>query len=254
MRFLHAAAQHIGARRSQEDSFGFSGADDPDFLAHAGFLAVLCDGMGGMEHGGEASQLAVTVFLQAYKTKEPQETIPAALQRSVRETNARVVELARQLGATEGIGTTLIGAVLHKGYLNYISVGDSGLFHFSHGLLRLINHPHVFATLLDQAVARGVMTEQAALEHPERDALTSFIGADPLEEVDSGLDPMRLSAGDTILLASDGLFNTLSAMEIRKAMEGDPRKWPDLLVARALDKENEFQDNVTVVTLTLLSQ
>jgi hypothetical protein len=43
-------------------------------------------------------------------------------------------------------------------------------------------------------------------------------------------------------------------MEIRKALEGDPRKWPELLVARALDKQNEFQDNVTVLTLTVLSQ
>jgi protein phosphatase len=254
MRFLHASAQHIGARRSQEDSFGFSGADDPSFLAHAGFLAVLCDGMGGMEHGGEASSNAVTAFLKAYGTKQADESIPAALQRSVRDTNAQVVELARKLGATEGIGTTLIATVLHKGLLYYISVGDSGLFHLSRGILRLINHPHVFAAFLDKAVERGVMTEQAALEHPERDALTSFIGADPLEEVDSSADPLRLSSGDTILLASDGLFNTLSAMEIRKAMEGDPRKWPELLVARALDKQNEFQDNVTVLTLTLLSQ
>jgi protein phosphatase len=120
--------------------------------------------------------------------------------------------------------------------------------------LRLINHPHVFGAFLDQAVARGVMTEQAAMEHPERDALTSFMGAEPLEEVDSNADPFRLSPGDTVLLASDGLFNTLSAKEIRKAMEGDPRKWPELLVARTLDKKNEYQDNVTVLTLTVLSQ
>ena len=254
MRFLHASAQYIGARQSQEDSFGFSDADDQAFLAHAGFLAVLCDGMGGMKHGGEASRNAVDAFLKAYQAKKLEETIPAALQRSVRETNAQVVELARQLGAVEGIGTTLIATVLHKSFLYYISVGDSGLFHLSRGTLRLMNHPHVFGRFLDQAVARGVMTEQAALEHPERDALTSFIGAEPLEEIDANPDPLRLSPGDTILLASDGLFNTLSVMEIRKVMEGDPRKWPDLLIARTRDKENEFQDNVTVVTLSLLSQ
>lgn len=163
-----------------------------------------------MEHGGEASSNAVAVFLQAYGTKTADETIPAALQRSVRETNAQVVELARQLGATEGIGTTLIGTVLHKGLLHYISVGDSGLFHLSRGTLRLINHPHVFATFLDKAVERGVMTEQAALEHPERDALTSFIGADPLEEVDSNADPLRLSSGTPFCLLPMA-YLTLSA-------------------------------------------
>jgi serine/threonine protein phosphatase PrpC len=257
MRFFHASAQHIGARRSQEDSFGFSGSDDPAFLGHGGFLAVLCDGMGGMEHGAEASRNAVDAFLQAYRTKERDETIPTALQRSVRETNAEVLDLGRRLGATEGIGTTLIAAVLHKSFLYYVSVGDSGLFHLargSRGTLRRINRPHVFSTFLEQAVARGILTEQAALEHPERDALTSFIGAEPLDEIDCSADPLRLSAGDTILLASDGLFNTLSSMEIRRAMEGDPRNWPDLLVARTLERKNEYQDNITALTLTLLSQ
>src|SRR4051812_32626662 len=219
MRFLHASAQHIGARRSQEDSFLFSSIEDKGFLSHAGFLAVLCDGMGGMAHGGEASRAAAAAFLAAYQTKKAQESIPDALQRSVRETNTIVVELSRQLRAPEGIGTTLIGAVLHKSFLHFVSVGDSGLFHLDRGTLRLINHPHVFGTFLDQAVARGDMTEQAAQEHPERDALTSFIGAEPLEEVDFNRDPIRVSAGDTILLASDGLFNTLSAKEIRKALE-----------------------------------
>ena len=52
MRHLPAHAQHIGSRRYQQDSFGFADPDDDDFLAHGGFLAVLCDGMGGMEHGG----------------------------------------------------------------------------------------------------------------------------------------------------------------------------------------------------------
>jgi len=254
MRFLHASAQNIGARRSQEDSFAFSESEDRTFLAHAGFLVVFCDGMGGMAHGGEASSTAAKAFVKAYSAKRPEESIPAALQRSVRETNAEVLDLGRQLGAADGIGSTLIAAVVHKSFLHFVSVGDSGLFHFGRGILRLINHPHVFGAFLDQAVARGVMTEQAALEHPERDALTSFIGAEPLDEIDSNPDPIRLSPGDTVLLASDGLFNTLSAMEIRKAMEGDPRKWPELLVARTLEKKNEYQDNVTVLTLTVLSQ
>ena len=254
MRFLHASAQHIGARRSQEDSFGFSGADEPAFLAHAGFLAVLCDGMGGMEHGGEASQRCGSCLPKAYGAKQAEETIPAALQRSVgkpmrkwlswRGNWAPPRESARHSSPpcfTKACSTTSPSVTA----VSFISLA---------ALLRLINHPHVFSAFLDKAVERGVMTEQAALEHPERDALTSFIGADPLEEVDSSADPLRLSAGDTILLASDGLFNTLSAMEIRKAMEGDPRKWPELLVASARwTKQNEFQDNVTVLTLTLLS-
>lgn len=254
MRFLSASAQHIGARPHQEDSFGFSDLGDRAFVAHAGYLAVLCDGMGGLQHGAEASRAAVDAFLACYRAKTEQETIPAALARSVYETNGQVVELARKLGAEDGMGTTLVAAALHKNSMYYVSVGDSGLFHLTRRGLGTINHPHVFATMLDQAVAQGVMSQQAALDHPERHALTSFIGVEPLSDVDGGADPLRLSPGDTILLASDGLFNTLTAREIRGALEGDPRKWPDVLIARTLAKKNEYQDNVTVLSLTLLSQ
>jgi protein phosphatase len=254
MRFLHASAQHIGARNSQEDSLGFADPKDRKFLAHGGFLAVLCDGMGGLDYGAEASSAAVSAFLEAYRAKPPEETIPAALNRCVRHANDRVTALAKELNAQDGVGTTLIAAVLHKSSLYYVSVGDSGLFHFAKGAIRWINHPHVFSTLLDEAVARGAISQKEALEHPDRAALTSFIGAEPLVDIDTSPDSIRLSAGDTVLIASDGLFNTLSMREIRGAMEGDPRKWADALVAQTLEKQNEYQDNVTVLALTLLSQ
>src|SRR5271155_2434553 len=133
MSFLPGNAQHIGARSSQQDSFGFGDPEDKAFLAHGGFVAVVCDGMGGMEHGDLASRTAVRTFLDAYGRKSPAESIPDALERSVREANDRVVEMAHHLGAAESVGTTLVAAtVLDSGPENksmyFISVGDSGLF------------------------------------------------------------------------------------------------------------------------------
>src|SRR5207302_468102 len=112
MRFLPANAQHIGARSSQQDSFGFADLDDAAFIAHGGFLAIVCDGMGGMEHGDAASRTAVRAFLEAYKQKTPQESIPAALERSTRFANEQVVQVAREISRVEGIGTTLVAAAL----------------------------------------------------------------------------------------------------------------------------------------------
>ena len=75
MRFLPANAQHIGARHSQQDSFGFADPDDAAFIQHGGFLAIVCDGMGGMEHGDLAGRTAVRTFLEAYGRKTPQEFV-----------------------------------------------------------------------------------------------------------------------------------------------------------------------------------
>ena len=116
----------------------------------------------------------------------------------------------------------------------FISVGDSGLFHLSDGQMQTVNRPHIFANILDTAVSRGTLSKEQALLHPERESLTSFIGVGVLEEIDRNVDPWPISDGDTILLASDGLFKTLTADELLEACQGHPQTWPDSLVARTL--------------------
>jgi protein phosphatase len=250
MRYLATHAQHIGSRRYQQDSFGFADPGDGDFLAHGGFLAVLCDGMGGMEHGDVASETAVRAMLDAYASKTPEESIPAALERSVREANQSVIRAALGLGLREGVGTTLVASVTHQQSLYFISVGDSAVFHVHAGEARMLNHPHVFANLLEEALASGKISQEEADRHPEREALTSYIGIPELEEIDRNTEAWFLAEGDSILLASDGMFKTLRASEISACLSGDPRSWPQALVERTLARRFPGQDNVTVVSIT----
>jgi PPM family protein phosphatase len=254
MRYLPAHAQHIGARHYQQDSIGLADPEDYAFLAHGGFLAVLCDGMGGMEHGDVASQTAVHAILDAYAQKLPTENIPAALERAAREANEHVIAAALDLGLKEGVGTTLVAAVLHDGYLYFVSVGDSAIYHVRGGDIHMVNRPHVFANLLDQAAERGQISRSEAAHHPERESLTSFIGIHDLHEIDHNTEPWPVAAGETILLASDGLFKTLEPAEIVECMNGHPQTWPEALVARTLDRNRPGQDNVSVVSITLDSE
>jgi len=251
MRYLSAHAQHIGARHYQQDSIGLADPEDHAFLAHGGFLAVLCDGMGGMEHGDVASQTAVRAILDAYAQKLPGESIPAALDRAARKANEQVIAAALNLGLKEGVGTTLVAAVLHDGYLNFVSVGDSAIYHVRGGDLHMVNRPHVFANLLDQAAERGQISRSEAAQHPERESLTSFIGIHDLHEIDRNTEPWPVAAGETILLASDGLFKTLDTAEILGCLNGHPQSWPQTLVSRTLARRHPGQDNVSVVSVTL---
>ncbi len=251
MRYLPAHAQHIGARHYQQDSLGLADPDDFAFLSHGGFLAVLCDGMGGMEHGDIASQTAVRAILDAYARKTIAETIPDALERSAREANEQVIEAALNLGLKDGVGTTLVATVLHAGYLYFISVGDSAIYHIRSGELHMVNRPHVFANVLDQAAERGQISRSEAAHHPDRESLTSFIGIHDLSEIDHNTEPWPVGDGETILLASDGMFKTLEPDEIQACLTGHPQSWPQALVSRTLDQRNPSQDNVTVVSVTL---
>lgn len=126
-------AQHIGARSSQQDAFGFSNPNETEFVAHGGLLAVLADGMGGLSHGDLASRAALAAFLAAYRQKTPQESVSAALVRSLAAANSAVCDLAARHNASGDLGTTLVAAVLHEQGLEWISVGDSALFLFHSG-------------------------------------------------------------------------------------------------------------------------
>lgn len=249
MHLLPANAQHIGDRHSQQDSFGFGDPENHEFVDHGGFLAVVCDGMGGMEFGDAASQTATRAFLEAYQLKSIAESIPAALERSVRTANNEVVALAHKFGLLEGMGTTLVAAVLYRSSLYYISVGDSALFLSRGSDLVMLNRPHVFANLLDAAVTRGTMSREDADTHPERESLTSFIGAETLDEIDRNVQPFPVEEGDAILLASDGLFKTLTQSEMIECLDGNPQSWPENLVAKTIAKQREHQDNVTVLSI-----
>ncbi len=79
MKIIYGNEQHQCSRKEQQDSFGFSDITDSEFVSHGGFLAVVADGMGGMEYGREASAVAVNVFFSAYRNKVPSESIPMAL-------------------------------------------------------------------------------------------------------------------------------------------------------------------------------
>lgn len=249
MRFVSAHAQDIGARESQQDSFGFGDQDDPQVLKHAGYVTILADGMGGLQQGEQASRAAVRAFLEAYRQKTPAESIPAALERSVRTANSAVYSLSKELGVAEGLGTTLVACVLHEDRLHWISVGDSNIYLCRDGGLTQLTHPHVFANLLEKAVAAGSLTPEQAAGHPERESLTSYIGSERIAEIDAPAQPLQVEAGDVVMLASDGLFKTLDDSEIRATLTGRPELWPTHLVRRALARQVQGQDNITVVTV-----
>lgn len=243
MKYAFGNAQHIGRREGQQDAFGFSNPSDTEFCTHAGFVAVLADGMGGLEHGELASRAAVKAFLDTYQTKAAEESVPEALTRALNAAQDAV----RQVVADDG-GTTLVAAVLREAELYWISVGDSALFLRRAGELTQLNRAHIYAAELDAQVLAGALTREAAQSDPQRESLTSYLGAQRLEQVDRSLRPMTLAVGDGLLLASDGLFKSIAPGNF-PARAGDAQEYCEQLVAAALAVDDPDQDNITVLML-----
>ncbi len=247
MKYVPGNAQHLGSRKDQQDSFGFSDPNEEGFASHGGFLAVLADGMGGLDHGRAASNLAVRTFLIAYHDKTETEEIPAALERAALQANAAVCSLAEQAGSEGNVGTTLVAAAFDQNSVHWISVGDSALYLSRAGSLSLLTTSHIYANELDAKAADGAISHEAALNDPQRDALTSYLGIRELQEIDRCTVPFPLLATDRIVLCSDGLFKTLSEEEIAVELSESPQQACEALIRKAVEKRLDHQDNITVL-------
>jgi protein phosphatase len=250
---LPGNAQNQGKRREQQDAFTISDPTDTTFLAHAGLLAVVADGMGGMKCGGDASLLAADTMLEAYAVKRPEEPVEEALLRSLIRANRAVLEMARRNGVAGESGTTLVAAAVLGNRLWWIAAGDSRLYLARKGELLRLTEDHVYATELDRSVLLGRLSPEEALFHPEREALTSFLGLEDLPEVDRNQRPLRLEAGDRLLLCSDGLYKFLPLEETAAILCDGERRHPqaqaERLVEATLRKDAPGQDNITVIVL-----
>jgi protein phosphatase len=243
-------AQHLGARREQQDAFGFSDLDDRTFTAHGGVLAALADGMGGMALGREAAQVAIATLLQHYAAKDPAIPPEVALQLAVQAANAAVNQLTDAAGLSEGdAGATLLVVVVHEARLYWIAVGDSRIYLCRNGELAQLNLEHIFARELWRSVATGNLSRDQLFNDPEREMLTSYLGLPELPELDYNRQPLPLQPGDRLLLCSDGLYPMLAAETITALLTDDPQTAADRLVEAALNQQHPHQDNVTAVIL-----
>jgi protein phosphatase len=249
---LPGNAQHRGDRAEQQDSFGFSDLLNPTLLARQGALAVLADGMGGYALGRAASQIAVKTFLDGYLHKAPDESISNVLRRLLQDANSAVRALAEREGELDNAGSTLAAAIIHQQCLHWISVGDSRIYLYRAGRLTPLTADHVYARELDREVAAGRIEAMAAADHPDREALTSFLGVPELEIVECNVQPVPLQSGDRVLLCSDGVYRALDEAELAEELaRPQPQAAAEALVGRVLARHMPRQDNLTVVILAV---
>ncbi len=246
--------QHVGARGNQEDSFAFSDLGDRKTIEYSGILAVVADGMGGLQYGEEASRVAVAVFLTEYTREQDNKSVIDRLLRALTIANTAVYDLAyNKNGAELDLGTTLVATVILKNSLFWVSVGDSRIYLYRNEQLEQLTTDHIYANHLQKDVEQGRLSQEEADRNPERNYLTSYLGLPEISELGRSQKPMPLQRGDRLILCSDGLYDTLSEQAIKAVLESsNTNELAEGLVRAALAAGNTHQDNVTVATLSVI--
>lgn len=239
-----ANVQGQGERERQEDSFAIVNAADPELQKTQGLLALVADGMGGMEDGKAASQWTAECFLQLFQERE--EDVPNWFYRSVHAVSDSVFQ---SFGGRSG--STLVAVHIREGLLHWLSVGDSGIFLMRNGGVFQLNREHTCLNqLFLQELEREPIDKGRALSDPDAPRLTSFVGINRLAEVDLNLQPMELKRGDALLLCSDGISGVLTPPELLEAMSLEPEEGCALLERMVLEKNVIGQDNYTGVLIS----
>jgi serine/threonine protein phosphatase PrpC len=184
-------------------------------LGDDALVLAVADGVGGNPAAREASNAAVQTLARILKKlpgDEPQ--LRPAILDAVEAANKSVLGLAR------GAATTLVIAQLAAAQLRSYHVGDSELLAVGQrGRIKQRVVPH---SPTGFAVEAGLLDEEEAMQHAERHVLFNVIGSTDMRvEVGPALE---LAARDTVLLASDGLFDNLYIDEIVDTIRSGPLK------------------------------
>lgn len=177
--------------------------EDAVFGDAAAGLVILADGMGGYNAGEMASGLATMMLrtalpkaLAAGGKVSPGAVLPA----EIGLVNAAILRAAESQPRYAGMGTTLVVAVFRDDQMTVAHVGDSRLYRWRNGELRLLTRDH---SVLREQLDSGIITAEQARQSRNRNLLTRALGVDPVVEPE--LAEHAVEPGDVYLLCSDGL-------------------------------------------------
>jgi PPM family protein phosphatase len=205
-----------------------------------GTLCVVADGMGGHQAGEVASRLAVETIRHVFlrNDAEPAE----ALSTAIRVANRSVFDESESDPEKQGMGTTVVCALLHNGRAYLANVGDSPAFLVRGNEAMQVTQDHSWVA---EEVSRGVLQAEDAANHPYRHILTRCLGVTEDVEVQV-YEPLELYSGDVLILCSDGLSEHVHLEDLAEAVEGrSAQAAAERLVALA--NERGGSDNITVI-------
>lgn len=244
--------KNIGQRSEQQDSSFIASINDDCTIQEKGMLAVVADGMGGLQGGATISGLVTGTFAKCYAQATKMDDPKMFLYNSAALAENAVEEYINQSGINGG--STVVAVLIQGNRLNYISVGDSHIYSFFNGNLELINKEHSFAEVLKEKAARGEVDPREPYVNPQRNSLTAYIGMGSFQVVDNNEHPIILARGTKILLCSDGVYNALGDDALINALSaGDALSCARKLEADILSQHIPNQDNFTGIVLEYLS-
>lgn len=172
-------------------------------FADGSLLGMIADGMGGKPQGAQASALLIESVKNSVSASDGR-SLRDRLIDGIDEASERIMALG------VGAGSTLAAVEICGHILRSCHVGDSMILVVGkRGRIKLETVSH---SPVGYAVEAGLLDRDDALHHDERNVVSNMVGFPDMRiEIGPGI---RLAPLDTVVLASDGLFDNLYIEEI----------------------------------------
>jgi PPM family protein phosphatase len=210
MKFTIYQNSRQGPRQYNQDRLAYSYSKDA-------LLLVLADGMGGHRNGEIAAQLAVKTLTDAFqRLAVPTLSSPAKfLIDNIQQVHDMIENVTQTEEFIESPRTTIVAAIIQRGYLYCAHVGDSRLYHFRNGHLLFRTEDH---SIVQSLYKKGMISKEEMATHPYKNKIYNCVGGETPPQIDLS-DRHELQEGDTILLCTDGVWGVLSDQQIKEIIQ-----------------------------------
>lgn len=211
-------------------------------------IFALADGMGGHKKGEVASKIAVDSIIDFLKENIlkscgiKMDYLDDVIKQGYNYANQKIFDKVSEDSSCEGMGTTLVVAVIYKDDMIMANVGDSRGYLLHNDEFRRITRDH---SVVEELVNANLITEEEARVHPRRNQITRAMGAEEIIIVDIFRE--KIEKGDMILLATDGLTGCVEDEDIKNIIKQDKdiKEICEDLINQAND--NSGKDNISVI-------
>lgn len=233
-------------RENNEDSVG--AVKIRQASAHNALSAgiyMVADGVGGMEAGDIASELAVETAMNELMRRLYQDATPDEIEQLLHAAADRAHRTVRASSDDEDKrATTLVIAIVIDSTAYILNVGDSRAYIISDGDIRQVTTDHTMAQALADA---GYIPQAEVVNHPRRNILSRAIGMSDAVEADIFVE--KLAVGDYLLLCTDGLYTNVPEEDIVRIVTGSGSL--ELASKRLTNAANDAggDDNIAVIVV-----
>ena len=216
MGFIAGAATDVGTTKSvNQDSLSIRvGQCKGKKIA----LAILCDGMGGLQKGEIASSMTTQRFIDWSDNRMPDiicddnvwQLVEDDWKKMLEDTNEELYQHGQDNHVN--LGTTITGVLIVDNEYMAVNVGDSRTYMLENGIVQITEDQ----SLMAREVKLGRLTEEQAAIDPRRNVLLQCVGATPNIEIEFYKGEVK--SGQSFLVCSDGLRHMVSSEELNSLL------------------------------------